>query len=844
MAMSLRPGFLCVPEMDKRLVRLMWQWGCQCRGRVQFSTQVDKFIRGAVEGYSAQRVTEWQSALARKKSTKLNGYEKARAPLPASRPSGVMPTRAALQSAATYVETPDFEANHRRSLNEEQVAAVEADAAYVRVAAGPGSGKTMVLTHRIVHMISNLKVSPSNILCITFTNKAAQELCERLKNLLGEDVSSQLTVGTIHSVCARMLRKSMQISDSHLDCNYVIYDDNDSEQVVKRILQEAMDSFDTITASSGEGSSNGNAHSECGSGQDIKDQVMQGSQTGIWKDLAQCKFLTADTPERLGLLQYLEKHVKRKQDKKKRSSVTSDAVGGLLTLIRKARLHNMKVFIAKKNQRVSPAAPYLLNAFAFKMARIYELELRRLGAADFDDLLYLVARLLHTNPHVLKLYRKTWKHALVDEFQDIDEVQYELVRLLSIKNESLFVVGDIDQAIYEWRGADASHMQYALERDFPEIVTLQLIRNYRSSRNILKVASVLLRNVSDSRQIGSTKPLNLLPMKPSGYPICIQKVCSPAKEADFIATEIQRLVMNNLATWSSFAVLYRTHAQSFLIESSLTKLQIPYRAFGSLPFYSRKEIKDVLSYLHLVGNHENEIALESIINTPPRGIGLQTLARFKHWASDQNLTLGSALQRICREPISHKDLNITSNTRNSLLQFWQLIEELSNLSCKEPIGKILEAIIERTNYKIYLERLDNSEKAYKRRLDRLSFLQTIADSSKHGSGQSALNAFLQEISLVSDHENKMDQGSDNCVRLMTLHAAKGLEFETVFIAGLQEDLLPLCGQRLDEERRLFYVGVTRAMQRLYLSFSTSRSMPKPSRFLEELIKSPELKAVN
>jgi DNA helicase-2/ATP-dependent DNA helicase PcrA len=282
----------------------------------------------------------------------------------------------------------------------------------------------------------------------------------------------------------------------------------------------------------------------------------------------------------------------------------------------------------------------------------------------------------------------------VDEFQDIDGIQYELVRLLSIRNASLFVVGDTDQAIYGWRGADAALMQYALDRDFPEIITFKLIRNYRSSSNILMAASALLRNVPNNWQMGSIKVLNLVPMKPPGEPICIQKLRSPVEEANFIAYEIQRLVNTNLATWHSFAILFRTHAQSFFIESSLISLKIPHAVIGSRPLYSHKEIQYVLAYLHLISNQENHMALERIINVPPRGIGERTLAEIKQWASAQKMTLPGALQLIHREAISHKELKITSKSRNALLQFWELIEGLRGLHHSETVGRIMEAVIE------------------------------------------------------------------------------------------------------------------------------------------------------
>ncbi|GLJ05336.1 hypothetical protein SUGI_0016400 [Cryptomeria japonica] len=733
-------------------------------------------------------------------------------------------------------------------LNEEQASVVETNDKYVRVVAGPGSGKTRVLTHRIAYMVTCCNVSPSSVLCITFTNKAARELFERLNNLLDKNVSRKLTVGTIHSLCAKILR-SEQVSDYHIDNDYIICDENDSEKVVKRILREVVGCLDANKASNGNKPLNADANLEGISGQNMDEIVMQSSESELWKDLARCKFFTRNASERLELLQFLERYDTGKSEKRK--SVPAGAVKGLLHIISKARLYNMQTFLARKHQRSVPDLPYGLYGFGLKMAEIYELELRRSNAVDFDDLLYIAARLLHNNKHIRKEYRIKWRHILVDEFQDIDEIQYELINLLSVGNQSLFVVGDIDQAIYAWRGANAAHMQYTLERDFPNITTFKLMRNYRSSRNILKVASVMLKNISYNRQVGSTKALNLLPVKPAGEPICVEEFSNAVEEADFVAVQINKLVHKKLAKLSSCVILYRTHAQSFLFQSSLTSKQIPHAVIGSVPFYSHKEVRYILAYLRFIGNCEDQMALESIINVPTRGIGEQTLAALKRWASDRNLTLSSALKFIRTDGINRKELKIRTNARTALLQFWELIEGFQNLIHTETIGTIIEAIIERTDFKTYLKNSDNMKDASKKQLDRLSILQTIGDSAtqRHGIGKMALATFLQEISLASDQENIMSNKDGNCVKLMTLHAAKGLEFDSVFITGLQDGLLPLQDANIDEERRLFYVGITRAIKQLYITFSRSTFRQgktveaKPSKFIMEILKSPELTEV-
>jgi superfamily I DNA/RNA helicase len=305
-------------------------------------------------------------------------------------------------ASASYLETADGEEKDGWGLNEEQLSVAEVEAAYVRLVAGPGSGKTRILTYRIAHMINYLNVPPRSIMCVTFTKRAAQELCERLNTLLDVNVSSQLMVGTFHSVCAKILRRSTQISDYNLNRDYIIYDGNDSEQVVKRILQEALDSFYAMNASIGRECLNGDADCKNISAQNLNENVMQRSQSAIWEDLVRCKFLTENSPVRSQLLQFLECYIKMKPEQKKRRSVTSDAVQDLLRIIGTARLHNVQAFITKKNRRTLHPTSDSLNVFAFKMAEIYELELRRCNAADFDDLLYLAVQLLHKNPHILK----------------------------------------------------------------------------------------------------------------------------------------------------------------------------------------------------------------------------------------------------------------------------------------------------------------------------------------------------------------------------------------------------------------------------------------------------------
>ncbi|XP_011626845.2 uncharacterized protein LOC18443651 isoform X2 [Amborella trichopoda] len=688
-------------------------------------------------------------------------------------------------------------------LNDEQLSAVEIDAPYVRVIAGPGSGKTRVLTFRILHMIRKLNVDPSSILCLAFTDKAAKEIYERLNCPLEADLMDPLMVGTVHSVCSRILRDSMHTLNIGLDSDYSICDDTQSLNVVNRILKEAFKSCAEETCSV--------KKVDEGEYQNVATQLehLDESQFALHEDLLACKFLVDGTPDRSWLLQY-----RPNTDGKFLSTVPSKL---LLQEINNARSCRIKNFIAKSRGSFLHGfgLPPPCSDFSHKISKVYERELRRSGAVDFNDLLYLTCQMFHMRPHLLQKYRQQWSHVLVDEFQDIDDVQYEIIRLLASGNGSLFVVGDSDQAIYEWRGANPRYMQYALEKDFPEVISLQLLRNYRSSRNILNLASVLLKFIHGRKEILNHEIHHLLATKDQGEPICIKEFLIPQEEANFVASEIKSRWVDQRNFSDSFAVLYRTHQQSSLFEISLRQMGIPCTVVDGSSFFHHVEIKCVLAYLHLTCDFRNPDSMEYVLQRPRRGIGPKTISCLRDWILQQNLTLEEALQELCDKSDTFNEFKISKTARVHLIHFFQLIKGLQQMSTILPIDKLVEAIIERTGLRDYIKTTQKDAETSRKRLARLSYLKEFAGSvrKKYGIGISSPKEFIRDISLIQENE-LMGPEINQTVKLMTLHAAKGLEFDYVFIVGLEEGLLPVFNNNIAEERRLLYVGITRAKKLL------------------------------
>jgi DNA helicase II / ATP-dependent DNA helicase PcrA len=621
---------------------------------------------------------------------------------------------------------------HLQDLNPPQLQAVTHHLGPILILAGAGSGKTRVLTRRVATLVLDHQVFPRQILAITFTNKATEEMRQRLRGLLGPQ-AEQLWVSTFHSAGLRILRRHAQLL-SYTN-NFVVYDDQDSKGLLKGVLKEA----------------------------------------GI--------------------------------DEKKNS------LQAFLRAINRA-----------KNEMLLPeqilgSESGRLSALEAEIYDLYQKALMRADAMDFGDLLLNAVALFQRFPQVLELYRSQIRFLLVDEFQDTNKVQYQLLQLLSEPRRNLFVVGDDDQSIYTFRGATVRNI-LEFENDYPEAKVVKLEQNYRSTGNILEVAHAIIEK-NDAR-----RAKKLWTEAAPGAPIVLYAGWDEGEEAEFIASEI-KAELDAGARHAEIAVFYRTNAQSRALEEALMDLSIPYRIYGGLKFYERKEIKDVLAYLRLVANRADNQSFLRALNTPPRGIGAQTISRISRMAAQDAASLWAAAETL-REHNKH------------IQAFMTLIEELSAMAHTADLSELIRVTIIRSGYEERLE--DSKDISALSRLENLRELQAIGFGMQRiGEGPlDALQAFLDRVSLTSSDElpdegqdsppgGKQKQAKPAAVSLMTLHLAKGLEFPLVFLNGMEEGLLPhyraLQGDGdIDEERRLCYVGITRAMLRLYITRARRRGM--------------------
>lgn len=630
-------------------------------------------------------------------------------------------------------------------LNPAQREAVEAIEGPVLVLAGPGSGKTQVLTHRVAYLVRESGVPPWHIMAVTFTNKAAREMKERLYRLLGEEFR-KLTIGTFHAICARILRSEAEAVG--ISPQYVIYDSDDQLGLVRRALREL----------------------------DLDDKVYR--------------------PQ------------------------------AMLSRISRA-----------KNELISLAEMRPANYREEVARRVYERYqalLTQNGALDFDDLLMKTVQLFRQDEAVRSKYQRRYSFILVDEWQDTNMAQYELVKLLAGERANLFVVGDEDQSIYRFRGADYRNVARFRE-DYPHARVVLLEHNYRSTQNILDVANaVIVRNIH-------RHPKRLYAQKDRGPQIVVLEAFDEQEEGDMIVSEIQRLVARGEVRLGDCAVMYRTNAQSRPIEDAFVRRGMPYKLVGATRFYERKEIKDVLAYLRLIHNPYDGMGLLRIINVPPRAIGQKTIETLIRWAGELGLPVYAALQLLA-EAGDGEDPSIpfSTRTRRALNEFTSLIEELSRARHELDLLDLLDLVLERTGYAAYVQ--DGTEEG-QTRWENIMELRTVARDYAELSGEAALTAFLEGVALVSDVDNLDDRV--DAPTLMTLHAAKGLEFAAVFITGMEEGLFPHSRsmddpEQMEEERRLCYVGVTRAKDRLYLLRTFRRTLygeseiREPSRFLQDI----------
>ena len=629
-------------------------------------------------------------------------------------------------------------------LNPAQREAVETVAGPMLILAGPGSGKTRVITHRVAYLIKTCGVKPHNIMAVTFTNKAAREMGERLEQLLGRTAGA-LTVGTFHAICARILRSEGEAMG--LNPRFAIYDADDQLNVIKQSLEEAN--------------------------LDPKQYSPPALQSAI--SAAKSRLLTP------------EEYSQRTQS-----------------------------YFEEIVQRV--------------YERYQEL-LRKSEALDFDDLLLDTVQLFENHAAVRDKYQSRYVHILVDEFQDTNLAQYALIRQLAGKYKNICVVGDPDQSIYSWRFADLRNI-LSFEKDYPEAKVVMLEQNYRSTKTILQAASdIISQNVR-------RKPKELWTENEAGSPVNVVESYSQEEESQFVVSEIERLVNQKRLSFKDCAVMYRVNAQSRALEESFIRYGMPYRLIGGTRFYHRQEIKDVLAYLRLIRNPNDNLSLIRIINVPGRGIGQGTLGRLQERARTQGVSLYQALKDMAAEKVSPPRI------AQSLAKFSALIDELARSQELSP-AELLDKLVEDSGYKEYILSKEDGEE----RWENVRELRNVASEYNELPPAEALDAFLEKVSLVSDTD-ELD-GQIDMVTLITLHQAKGLEFPAVFIVGMEEGILPHRKsfddpEEMEEERRLCYVGITRAKKHVYLLRSYRRSLfgsgivNPPSRFMEDI--SPNLLA--
>ncbi|MDX1420832.1 MAG: 3'-5' exonuclease [Rubricoccaceae bacterium] len=651
-------------------------------------------------------------------------------PPTAQEPQG--PTKADLEEAEALIA----------GLNEAQAEAARTTEGPVMIVAGPGSGKTRTLTHRIAYLLAARKAWPSQILALTFTNKAAREMRERVVKLVGPDAAKGLWMGTFHSTFARLLRREAEAIGFSKD--FSIYDTDDTE----RLLKTLMARFDV--------------------------------------------------------------------DPKK---VTPRAV--------RSRISGAKNQMVPPEEYVRLAADPFEEAVA-KLYGPYNEALRRANAMDFDDLLAWPIRLFEGHPDVLARYQGRWQYLHIDEYQDTNRAQYLLAKMLAAKHRNLCVVGDDAQSIYAFRGADIQNI-LSFQKDYPEAKTVRLEQNYRSTQRILRLADAIIKN--NKGQLDKS----LWTDNAEGDHVVVMEALSERDEAQKIERTVRDLGLRAGYGYRDFAVLYRTNAQSRSIEEALRRGGIPYRIVGGTSFYQRKEIKDALAYLRLVVNPHDEASLLRAINTPTRGIGAKTLERLRRYATEHGLGLWQALQ----EP---KDAGLSGRAANAVEGFAFTIAHHASKAERLPADELARDLVQASGLLKAL-RDENTPEALVRLENVHELLNAVAEFVQAAGEGGTLSAFLQEVSLVADVDSL--QGDENRVTLMTLHASKGLEFKVVFVAGLEEGLFPLSvaaqdPKELEEERRLFYVGVTRAEEALFLSYARSRYRygesqgAVRSRFLDEI----------
>lgn len=620
------------------------------------------------------------------------------------------------------------------NLNPFQIDAVTYPNGPLLILAGAGSGKTRMITRRIAYLIQEMRIHPSNILAVTFTNKAASEMINRVKAIISNNMH-ELWIGTFHSICLRILKREINKLDGYRR-DFVIFDELDQIKLIKECISRLALSENTFSP----------------------------------------------------------KIVRSQIDALKSKGLNAGDFGATIYEEKISRIYD-----------------------------IYQSELRRYNALDFGDLLSLTVILFESKKEILDKYQDKFNHILVDEYQDTNHLQYKIVKLLSLRHRNISVVGDDNQSIYGWRGADITNI-LNFEKDFPDAKVFKLEINYRSTKNILKAAnSIIQRN-----RFRTDKKLRT--ENDHGDLIIYYEASDEKDEARNVASNIRSEIKNLGRTFKDFAVFYRTNNQSRLIEEELLHSSIPYSIYGGVGFYERMEIKDVIAYLRVISNPTDDMSLKRIINVPPRGIGNSTLEIIEKISKENTTSLFDSIK------LALDNLSLNKKALNNLKNFYSMINELIQLSSKLSISTLTRKVLEKTQL---LESLKNEEQ----RRENVGEIINLAHEFEKESRDSSFMDFVDWVSLSSD----MDRFNENAdrVSLMTLHCAKGLEFPVVFIVGMEEKLLPHFrsigdGKLIEEERRLCYVGVTRTKEKLYLSSTSSRKnfgveqRSIPSRFISEI----------
>lgn len=629
-------------------------------------------------------------------------------------------------------------------LNPEQQAAVRSTEGPLLIMAGAGSGKTRVLTHRIAYLISEKDVAPWNILAITFTNKAAREMKDRVANIVGP-TAEEIWISTFHSMCVRILRRD--IDRIGMNRNFSILDTSDQLSVIKKILKE--------------------------------------------KNIDPKKF---DPKTILGSI--------------------SSAKNELITT----------------EEYEKSASDYYRNTIS-DVYKAYQDRLKKNQSLDFDDLIMMTIQLFDRVPEVLEFYQRKFQYIHVDEYQDTNRAQYMLVKSMAARFKNLCVVGDSDQSIYRWRGADIANI-LSFEKDYPNANVIMLEQNYRSTKRILDAANKVIEKNSNR------KPKKLWTENDEGKKLVYYRGDTERDEGHFVAGKIKEIVESGKHSYQDIAILYRTNAQSRVMEEVLLKSNIQYNIVGGMKFYDRKEIKDLLAYLRLIANPDDDISLTRIINVPKRGIGASTMDKVGEYALNAGISVNEALNEVDFMGLSARFTNTLIEFRDQIRNWNQMQEFLS-------VTELVEEVLEKTGYRDMLK----AEKTIEAegRLENIEEFLSVTKNFEKTNEDKSLVSFLTDLALISDIDqaDKEEEGSQDSVMLMTLHSAKGLEFPVVFLMGLEEGVFPhsrslMDDEEMEEERRLAYVGITRAENELFLTNARMRTlfgrtqMNPVSRFIGEI----------